>query len=400
MALLSVTLYQFAQSRQDTKDKLLNKKKKIEAEIAYNKKLLEETSKTKKMSMNQLNLLKSQISKREALLDEINLEIDSINSAIRNNDEMLTKQGQNLVMLKDEYARIIYHAWKSRNSYDRLLFVFSAEDFNQAYRRLKYFQQYSDYRKKQAGLIVDAEIDISKRMEDLKIQKENKTSLLADNENEKERLAREKEEKDAMVKKLKQQEVTLKKELKSKQDEARKLQAKIQSIIAAEIKRSAGNSNKTTLTNKEFRSILTPEEKLLSDNFISNKSKLPWPVPSGVISEYFGEHDHPVLPGIKVKNNGVDISTTAGTQARAVFNGIVSSVVSITNNNNAVIIRHGDYFTVYSNLESISVQKGSKVTTKQNIGRVYTNSSEGKTILHFELWEGKTLQNPAEWLAR
>jgi murein hydrolase activator len=390
----------YAQNQQGSKDKLLSKKKKLEEEIAYTKKLLEETSKTKTMSINQLNLLKGQIEKREALLDEINLEIDSIGRAIENNNEMLIKQSTNLRDLKDEYARIIYHAWKTNNSYDRLLFIFSAEDFNQAYRRLKYFQQYSEYRKKQAELIVDAQNDLSRRVQELEIQKENKTTLLADNETAKHKLDRERAEKDAMLNKLKQQEASIKKNLKSKQEEAKRLQSKIQTIIAAEIKKSSTRANKIPTSNTNIKNVLTPEEKLLSDDFIINKGKLPWPVASGVISDYFGEHDHAVLPGIKVKNNGIDISTGKGSSARAVFNGIISSIVSITDNNMAVIIRHGDYFTVYSNLKSVNVSKGAAVTTKQTIGTIFTDPDEGKTAIHFELWQGKALQNPTDWLAR
>ena len=146
--------------------------------------------------------------------------------------------------------------------------------------------------------------------------------------------------------------------------------------------------------------MLTPEEKVVSDNFTNNKGKLPWPVERGAITGYFGEHPHPVLDGIKVKNNGIDISTTAGSSARAVLSGTVSSVVTITNNNMAVIIRHGEFFTVYSNLESVQVNKNQSVSTKQSIGIVYTNADEGKTELHFEVWQGKVICNPAEWLAK
>lgn len=391
--------FHFAQSQQSMKEKLLSRKKKIEEEIAYTRKLLEETGKTKKMSLNQLNLLQNQIKKREALLDAINDEIVSLNAAIRDNDEMLARQVENLTQLKEEYARIIYQAWKTRGSGNKLLFIFSARDFNQAYRRLKYFQQYSEFRKRQAAIIVDLQKDISRRMEELKMQKENKTLLLINNEIEKQRLSREKAEKDAALQKLKQQEAEIRKQLKSKQEEARKLQQKIEAIIASEINKSASASKKTGAI-KDLKNLLTPEEKILSDNFAGNKGKLPWPVATGIITEYFGEHEHPVLPGIKVKNNGIDISTAPGTPARAVFNGTVTSVIPITANNTAVIIRHGEYFTVYSNLASVNVQKGSKISIKQNIGTIYTDDSEKKTILHFELWEGKSLHNPEEWLAR
>jgi murein hydrolase activator len=398
-AIMMISIAPLAQTKQSSKDKLETKKKKLEEEIAYNKQLLDETRKNKKLSLNQLNLLQSQILNREALLDEINIEIDSLGRVIQDNDEMLQKQHENLKVLKEEYARIIYHAWKTRNANDKLLFIFSAQDFDQAYKRIIYFQQYSEYRKKQAELIVSAQDDISRRMFDLKIQKDDKTNLLVDNESEKEKLDREKAEKDLMLKKLKQQEASIKKTLKTKQAEEAKLQQKIEAIISSEINKSAGITNKQPVSNSDVKNVLTPEEKVMSNNFISNKGKLPWPVVSGVISGYYGEHDHPVLPGIKVKNNGIDISTGKGAFARVVFNGIVASIVTIANNNKAVIVRHGDYFTVYSNLQTVNVNKGDNLTTKQNIGTIYTDDEEGKTILHFEVWEGKLLHNPTEWLS-
>lgn len=399
VALMVISLTPLAQTQQKAQQKLESKKEKLEAEIAYNKQLLEETRKNKKLSLNQLNLLRNQIEMREALLDEINMGIDSLSRAINENDDILIKQQQNLTVLKDEYARMIYHAWKTRNSGDRLLFVFSAKDFSQAYQRLKYFQQYSEYRHKQAELIVETQNNISIRVNDLITQKEDKTNLLADNETEKEKLDREKAEKDEMLNKLKQQEASIKKTLKAKQDEERILQQKIENIIAAEIKKSSDITQKKIISNTDVKNVLTPEERLISDNFVSNQGKLPWPVNSGVISGTFGEHDHPVLPGIKVKNNGIDISTTKGTSARAVFNGIVVSIVNISDKNKAVIIRHGDYFTVYSNLQSVSVSKGASITTKQSIGIIYTDNEDEKTELHFEIWEGKLLHNPTLWLA-
>jgi septal ring factor EnvC (AmiA/AmiB activator) len=397
--MIGSVLVPFAQTKKETKEKLETKKKKLEEEIAYNKQLLEETRKNKKASVAQLNLLQSQISNRESLLDEINIGIDSLDRVIRDNGELLVKQEHNLRTLKDEYARIIYHAWKTKNSYDRLLFVFSAEDFNQAYRRLKYFQQFNEYRRNQAQQIVSVQEEVKVKMDELNNQKHEQVNLLAQNESEKERLAREKAEKDELLKKLKQKESAIKKTLEAKKIEAKKLQDKITAIIAAEIKKSSDKTNKTPTSNTNMKNILTPEEKVVSDNFASNMGKLPWPVASGVISEYFGEHDHPVLPGIKVKNNGINISTSKGAAARSVFNGTVVSIVVISDNNKAIIIRHGDYFTVYSGLQSISVSKNADVTIKQTIGTVATDPDEGKTELHFEVWLGKVLQNPINWLA-
>ena len=396
--LMVVCLVPLAQTKKENREKLESKKKKLEEEIALNKKLLEETSKNRKASVNQLNLLRNQIEKREALLDEINLGIDSLDRIIRDNGEVLVRQEQTLQQMKDEYARLIYHAWKTRNSYDRMLFVFSAENFNQAFRRLKYFQQFTEYRMTQAEQISMVADEVRQTMQDLSRQKEEKVGLLSENEKEKERLDREKKEKDKMYQDLKKKEASIRKTLEAKKAEAKKLQAKIEEIIASEIRKSSDKTNKTPVSNTNMKNVLTPEEKLISDNFTSNRGKLPWPVSSGVISESFGEHDHPVLAGIKVKNNGINIATSKGSQARAVFNGTVVSVVSISELNKVVILRHGDFFTVYSNLQTVNVSKGSSVTTKQVLGIIATEPEDGKTDLHFEVWEGKVLHNPVSWL--
>jgi septal ring factor EnvC (AmiA/AmiB activator) len=395
--MMVVSVVPLAQTKNENRQKLENKKKKLEEEIEYNKKLLEETRKNKSLSVNELNLLRKQIESREALLDEINNSIDSLDRAIRENNKVFQRQEQNLAKLKEEYGRMIYHAWKIRSSHDRMLFIFAARDFDEAFQRMKYFQQYSDSRKRQAEQINKAKDDVKQKVFVLNEQKTEREILLSQNETEVERLDREKAEKDAMVAQLKKKEASIKKTLNAKKDEARKLQQKIESIIAAEIKKSADKTNKTPTNN--VVDVLTPEEKLLSDNFVSNKGKLPWPVASGVISSSFGEHDHPVLPGIKTKNNGVDIATTKGNSVRAVFNGTVVSVVNISETNRVVIIRHGGYFTVYSNLKSTSVAQGATVTTKQIIGVVATDAEENKTAVHFEVWEGEALHNPAYWLA-
>jgi septal ring factor EnvC (AmiA/AmiB activator) len=397
---LVLFMFPFASSQnQSQKDKLLDKKKQIESEIEYYKQLLSDTKKSKELSLNRVNLLKNQISKREDLIDEINSEVGLIDKQINENNQEIRKHQENLQVLKDEYARMIYNAYKSRHAYTRLMFIFAANDFDQAYQRLRYFQQYNDYRRKQVELIAETQGQILLKNKDLRQEKENKNQLLQSNEQEKQKLAIEKAEKDKALKGLKKKESEIKKALKEKQAEAAKLKGKIESLIAEEINKSAKKTNKTVTATTTARTVLTPEEKLLSDNFISNKGKLPWPVESGVISSSYGEHPHPVLDGIKVKNNGIDIATKKGSAARAVFNGIVTSIIVITNTNKAVLIRHGDYFTVYSNLESVSVSKGQNVSTKQRIGTVYTGDSDGKTELHFEVWEGKLLCNPVLWLA-
>ncbi|MEI6122419.1 MAG: peptidoglycan DD-metalloendopeptidase family protein [Bacteroidota bacterium] len=392
-------VYPFAQNQQ-AKDKLLDKKKQIEEEIAYYKKLIDETKKTRNLSVNQLVLLKNQIAQRENLIDEINSEMLMLDNIINQNMQKVQRSKAQLQAIKDGYAKMIYNAYKNRNAIDRLMFIFASKDFNQAYQRLKYLQQYNEYLHRQVDLILNTTNEILEKNKELVAQKNDKHDLLLSSEEEKEQLALEKEKKDADVKKLKQTEKDLRNKLKQKEEQARVLRNKIESVITDEIKKSAHKSNITITNTTTVKNVLTPEEKVVSDNFSINKGKLPWPVERGVITGSFGEHPHPVLEGIKVKNNGVDISTTPGAAVRVVLNGVVSSIVSITNNNKAVIVRHGEFFTVYSNLQSVSVKKDQQVATKQNIGIVSTGADDGKTELHFEVWQGKLTCNPAEWLAR
>lgn len=389
----------YAQNRQN-KDKLLDKKKKIEEEITYYKKLLNETSKNKNLSLNQLVLLKNQISKREELIDGINEEIFGLELKISKNNQDIQRSNEQLVAMKDEYALLIYNAYKNKSSYNRLMLIFAAKDFNQAFQRIKYFQQYNEYLRRQIALIQDTKEYIAQKNKELVQQKLSKEDLLQNSQEERNKLSEEKAQKDNDLNKLKKKEADLRKKLKKKEAEASTLRKKIEAAISSEITKSASKSNKTVTTTTTVKNVLTPEEKVVSDNFLNNKGKLPWPVERGVITGYFGEHPHPVLDGIKVKNNGIDISTTQGSAARAVLSGTVSSIVTITNNNMAVIIRHGEFFTVYSNLGSVSVSKNQSVSTKQSIGTVYTNSDEGKTELHFEIWQGKVICNPTVWIAK
>ncbi len=389
----------YAQNQQN-KDKLLDKKKKIEEEISYYKKLLNETSKNKDLSLNQLVLLKNQISKREELIDGINEEIFGLELKISKNNQDIQRSNEQLASMKDEYALLIYNAYKNRSSYNRLMLIFAAKDFNQGFQRIKYFQQYNEYLRRQVALIQDTKEYIAQKNKELVQQKLSKEDLLQNSQEEKNKLSEEKAQKDNDLNKLKKKEADLRKKLKKKEAEANTLKKKIEAAISSEITKSASKSNKTVTNATTVKNVLTPEEKVVSDNFTNNKGKLPWPVERGVITSYFGEHPHPVLDGIKVKNNGIDISTTQGSAARAVLSGTVSSIVTITNNNMAVIIRHGEFFTVYSNLGSVCVSKNQSVSTKQSIGTVYTNSDEGKTELHFEIWQGKVICNPTEWIAK
>jgi septal ring factor EnvC (AmiA/AmiB activator) len=295
---------------------------------------------------------------------------------------------------------MIYYAQKNRNAYSRMMFIFSAESFNQAYRRLKYFQQYSEYRRHQVELILKTETDLTRRISVLEEQKDEKIKVLEDEKDEQSKLQREKQDKNKTLSSLKQQEKGLLQTLREKEKARAKLNQEIERIIAEEIRKAqqAGGARSKAAPSDVFE--LTPEEMEMSADFESNRGKLPWPLERGVISGTFGEHDHPVLKGIKTKSNGVDILTSGGAVARAVFKGKVSRVMNVPRFNTVVIIRHGEYLSVYSNLTDVSVQMGDMVYTKQQIGKVVTSSEEVKTELHFEIWKGKTVMDPEPWLAR
>ena len=385
---------------QDKKTQLQQKKAKIEEEINYTNKLLNETKKNKQVSLNQLVLLNKQIGKRQELISTISGEIGTLDKMIGETNDTIIRLTQTIKRLKEEYARMIYFASKNRNAYSRLMFIFSARDFNQAYQRLKYFQQYSSYRKNQVRVIQENQALLNEKIGLLQKQKSYKLSLKKSEETEKQKLTREKNEQDRTIKNLSQKEKELLKKLRDSEKAARKLQKAIEDLIAAELRKATEAAKKScTKPKPENKFGLTPAELQLSSSFAGNKGRLPWPTERGVISSTFGEHPHPVLKGIKTRNNGIDITTSNGESARAVFDGDVTSTMTLPNYNNVVIIRHGEFLTVYSNLDQLYVKKGDKVKIKQKIGNIQADDS-GKTRLHFELWQGKNIQNPESWILK
>ena len=391
---------------QETKEKLQKSKKMLEEEIKYTNTLLEQTRTSKQNSLNKLVILSKQIEKRQSLIETISTEADQIQVQYDQQNRQIGRISEEIKKMKEEYAKMIYYAYKNMNAYNRLLFIFSAKDFNQAYRRLTYYQQYSAYRRTQAELIRAAQMDLTSKQRILEYTKKDKMTLVLTKEQEKARLTKEKEDKDKSVKELSQKEKKLRAALNEKKLTREKLQKEIERQIAAEIRAStdrAKRADKTVpgakmeITKSEM--MLSPLEMELSNSFAANKGRLPWPAERGIITGTFGEHPHPVLKYVKVKNNGIDIATEKSSSVRAVFKGKVSRVMSFPNLNKVVIIRHGEYLTVYSNLEEVSVKDGQDVGTKQIIGKVHTNPDDAKTEVHFELWLGKSIQNPQEWLS-
>lgn len=379
----------FAQSIND----LQNKKDKAAKEIEYTSRLLNETSKSEKSSISKLRLINNKISKRNSVISNISNEIKIYEDFIETNTQAIKMLENDIEDLKDEYAKVIRLAYKNRNVNDKILFLLSSESFNQAYRRLLYFKRYKDYRENQAKVITEVRKVLDESAQRLEQQKIEKQKLIGQNQVEKHKLSKEQKQQNSELKKLKTQKSSLQKKLRKQQKTERKLEREIQRIIEEEARKNQ-KAGKTDYS-------LTPEQKLIGNNFEQNKHRLPWPVERGVIVEHFGVHNHPVLNNVKVKNNGIDIATEVGAKVRAVFNGEVSRVFAISGGNTAVIVRHGNFLTVYSNLREVIVKKGDKIKTKQQIGTVFTDLDDGnKSILKFQIWKESTKLNPEDWIGR
>lgn len=389
---------------QTPKDKLQRKKKNLEQEINETNKLLKETERNKSLTINQLNLINEQINKQQALLQTINDDVERIELEIelcRNQIQFLKSQ---TIRLKREYAHMIYFAYLTRNPLDRLIYIFSASSFSQAFQRLRYFSEYSNMRKRQSALIEQMQLNAENKVEELDVMRNDKVAALNDQEQERLTLDQQLAKKNEYVKKLKKEEKQLREKIRKKQAESAKLQSQIENLIKNEINASQQRANQTNTGNTQVTRpntyVMSPQEKTVSASFAENRGKLSWPVLKGVITSHYGEHPHPDIPGVIVKNNGVDFSVPKGSPVRVVFKGKVSGIITLPNGAKAVIVRHGEYLTVYSNLNSVNVSSGQELNGLQDIGTVATDPSNSETILHFEVWKEKVLENPEIWLAK
>ncbi len=404
---------------QTSRSELERRKKALQNEIDITNKLISETKKNKKLSLSQLNILNKKLEDRKRLINAIQQEVNLLNSSIQNDGQRILELQTDLNRLKTSYGKLIRQAYLTRNQESALMLLFSANDFQQAYKRLYYLRKYNSYRREQALLIEETQRELDGRVKQFKTDLSTKRDLLGSEEREKKELNIEKKEQEQTLSGLKKKEKTLKKDLEKKRADARKLDGSIQRVIEREIakerskaeakskakseaerKKAVSEGKPAPETPKEPEMRVTTETRALSGKFESNKGRLPWPVDRGVISESFGTHPHPVLKGISTNNNGINISTNAGAAVKSIFAGEVSGVISIPGANMAIIIKHGEYLTVYSNLASASVSKGQKVSAGQSIGIADRDDSGNKSEAHLEIWKGKTKLNPADWISR
>jgi len=378
-----------AQNRAD----LQKRKKKLQEEIQWSNDALKQTKKNKNYSLSQLKTLKQKISIRTQLIETIQKEVDYIKEEIEANQQKKSALEIELDSLKVDYANLIQQAYKNHRHFNRLLFILSSKDFQQAYKRAVYMKQIAQYRQIQAETIKNKQANLQKSILVLKKQQEIKQTLMDNKQVEKELLNEERSQQNSSLSALSKKEKQLKEALSSKKKKRKKIQREIERILAEELRKKTEISAK-----KEFLS--TPEAIALSNSFSSNKGKLPWPVGKGLIISKFGKQKHPILSGVYVENNGVEIATEAHSSCRSVFQGKVSSVLTMPNGVKVVMIRHGEYISVYSNLSEVYVEKGETLDTKQEVGLVYTSQQEGSTVVDFQLWKGSQKLNPQYWLMR
>ncbi len=366
----------------------------IQKDIKLAEKLLKETSKNKEATINQVTLLQTQINQRESLIKTYQSQVNALNKAIQKNKNGIASAKKDLALFQKEYANLLEIAYRNKGKTNNLMFVFSSEDFNQAMRRMRYIQELNDLVKEKIEEIKNTQEKINNQLNKNESNKKEIEKVLAKEKEERASLVNDRDKLNKDLASLKKKETQIQKEIKTKEDETKKLKKQIEKIIAEEIRKAKEREEQAKKNNTKS------VDYNLSNNFAQNKGKLPYPVEQGIITGKYGLSPHPTQPKVTVNNNGVDISTTKGAKARSVFEGEVCFVTS-QGSNNAILIRHGLYFTLYSNIEKVFVKVGDKVTTGQEIGRIHTNVSDGKTILHFEIWqENKTTVNPSLWIKK
>jgi septal ring factor EnvC (AmiA/AmiB activator) len=367
LLLLALNIHVNAQSKAE----LERQRKQKEKEIELTKKLIQETGIKEKKSLDYLNVLNVQIESRESLISTVRKELNYLNEEIADTRDIITSMEKDLENLKAEYASMVRFAFKTRNNYTKLGFILSAKSFNQSFKRLKLLQNYSEFRKKQMQLIVETKASIEQKLNELEEKKKEQLKLLNLQNEEKNNLEKDKQGQSKLLNDLKRQKEKLKKDLRKKERIRDQLNKQIEEIIRREIE---ANKNKGKSGSFE----LTPEAAKLSADFQSNKGKLPWPIEKGVISETYGKHSHPTLKGVTYVNNGIKFICPEGSEARAIFNGTVSNVIRIPGAGSSVLVNHGLYYTVYTNLDVVYVKEGEQITTKFKLGKIRHDKNSGE----------------------
>jgi murein hydrolase activator len=430
LSLLFICLSSVLWSQTSQQEKLEERKAQIQREIRENEKLLQTVKKKEKTAVNVIVIQSNKIKLKEKLIQTTEKQTKLLNNDIYINQVKINNLKKELTELKEDYANMILKSYKSRSEQSRAMFILSSESFLQAYKRMQYMKQYSNFRKIQGEEIQSKSTELTNYNEKLDVQKTEKEKLIAEKEKERLSLLKEKIEQQKLVESIKKDKNKITAEIKKKQQETKAIDRQIDRLIreaiaeanrkaamekAMEKAKAQSKAESKIETKEELKTRakalvstapvssskieLTPEAKIVADNFRANRGRLPFPVEKGFISLGYGEQPHPVYKTLTIHNSGVEITTEQGANARAVFDGVVTSVIVLSPVNKAVMIQHGDFFTVYQNLSSVSVGKGDKVSRKETIGRVRTNGETGKTVIKFLILQNTTYNNPSSWLS-
>lgn len=373
---------------QTTKDKSALEKEKKEnlAKIKEAEEILKTTESKRKVTLGQLNNINHQIAVQQQLIKTIEQEVILIKSDINETSAVVSSLQEDLETLKAEYARMLVHTHKKSQGHSRLSFLFSASDFNQFLMRLKYLEKYAESRQNQVIQIEYVKESLEGQLTDLEVKREEQSVLLGNKLKENNNLISLRQKKNTIINDLSKQEQSLRTELAERKEALQNLEKLIADLVREEAERNRSSQ-------------LTADLAKLSKSFANNRRKLNWPVETGFISSYYGKQSHPVLQNVEIDNRGIDIQTAENQSVKAVYDGIVASVAFVPGMNNVVLIKHGDYFTLYARLKSVNVKKGEVISASQSIGEVFTDS-DGVTELQFQVWKNNTTLNPSNWLQK
>jgi len=374
-----------------SKDELQMQKQKAYDDIKLTRELMEKTSAQRSSSVKQLRLLQNGINARAGLISTLEAELDLLNLSIQETEEKIGQLTIDNKKNKEEYARLIYFAYRNHTEYEKIMYILAGATISQSYQRYKYLKYISAYRVRKADEINSHIVELDLQKDQLNLFKNEKLLAIEEKEGEQQKLLGQRSRKRTMVNDLERKESELRREISENERIAKALEARIREIIEEEARK---------LNSSNIYAALTPEQELVGKDFRKNRGKLPWPVEKGIVTVGFGKHEVPGLRGSSVQNNGIDITSSPRTEVRAVFEGQVTKVFAILGANYTVLIRHGEFLSVYQNLVNVRVKTGDKVLTKERLGEAFTDETDNVASVHFEVWQERTILNPEEWISK
>jgi len=400
LSFLLFTLFLFAYSLNGysqylNQSDLERKRIELTKEINNIQKLISNSKNKKKLVVENIENLNYKLDLQNEVIKIINNELNIISASINNNQSVINQLFKSQELLKSQYADMILRSYKTRSKTGKLMFIFSSSNFQQALKRIQYFKQYSDYQNNQLEQIEINTAELKVLGTQLIEEKTIQESLIIENQITKNNVSIQLLSKNKLLQSISSNEIQYVREIKNKQKTSAKIDKEIEKIIARAI---AESNRKKKISSKVFA--LTPEAKILSNNFTSNKGKLPWPVEKGYVTLKYGKQPHPVVKTATIQSNGIRIITASSQNVRSIFDGVIYRIISSKNGSKTILVQHGNFFTVYKNLSTIYVEKGDQVSTKQNLGKIITNKSSGQTILSFSLFKDNKTENPLLWLGQ